>query len=587
VGRDVFLAPAAEPGTPAYNPPMRIALAQLDPVIGDIPANRDAVRSAMEQARAAGADVLLCPELVLCGYPPRDLLLRAGFVEACEQAVAELAAESGECCVIIGAPRRLEHGGLANSAFVCHGGSIQAVADKQLLPGYDVFDEDRYFRPGQRACECRLDGVHLGVLLCEDAWQARDTVGGERYSVNPVADLAAAGVQVLLVPSASPFVVGKHARHASELVRLASRHAMTVAVVNQRGANDDLVFNGESFVVDADGRMLHARGEFVGAADGIDIVDLDTAEPMSIMELEDVDAQHRALVEGVEGYLRKTGHEEVVIGLSGGIDSALTAVIAAAAIGPERVTGVLMPSRWSSTGSVEDARELAARVGMPTIELPIEPLHAGVLETLEAGGARATGVTDQNVQARLRGLLLMALANERNALALATGNKSELAMGYATLYGDMNGALAVLGDVYKTEVQAMSRWVNDHPALAGFQSPPIPEATITKPPSAELAPDQLDEDSLPPYDVLDDILRRLIDADQSTADVLRDTEHDAHLVDRVARMLDLAQFKREQAAVILKTSPRAFGRGRPWPVVARDASRISPTSQQPAPDRSV
>lgn len=566
---------------------MRIALAQLDPVIGDIPANRDAVLAAMAAARDAGADVLLCPELVLCGYPPRDLLLRAGFVEACQQAVSEIAAASGSCCVIVGAPRRLEQGGLANSAFICHEGSIQAVADKQLLPGYDVFDEDRYFKPGQRACECRLDGVHIGVLLCEDAWQATDTVGGDRYPVNPVADLAAAGVRLLLVPSASPFVVGKHARHAAELVRIASRHDMTVAVVNQRGANDDLVFNGESFVVDGDGRMLHARGEFVGAAEGIDVVDLETAEPMAIMELEDVDAQHRALVEGVEGYLRKTGHQEVVIGLSGGIDSALTAVVAAAAIGPERVTGVLMPSRWSSVGSVEDARELARRVGMRTLELPIESLHAGVLETLTDAGATATGVTDQNVQARLRGLLLMALANERNALALATGNKSELAMGYATLYGDMNGALAVLGDVYKTEVQAMSRWVNDHPALAGFQTPPIPEATITKPPSAELAPDQFDEDSLPPYDVLDDILRRLIDAEESTSDVIRETEHEPALVDRIARMLDLAQFKREQAAVILKTSPRAFGRGRPWPVVARDASRITPSSEQPSPGRSV
>ena len=588
MGRDVLLGTSAvNPGDAAYNPMMRIAMAQLDPVIGDIPANRDAVRAAMEAARNGGADVLLCPELVLCGYPPRDLLLRAGFVEACEQAVATIAAESGECCVIVGAPRRLEHGGLANSAFVCHDGAIQAVADKQLLPGYDVFDEDRYFKPGQRACECRLDGIHMGVLLCEDAWQARDTVGGDRYAVNPVADLAAAGVELLLVPSASPFVVGKHARHGSELVRLASRHEMTVAVVNQRGANDDLVFNGESFVVDSAGRMLHARGEFVGAPGSIDIIDLDAAEPMAAMELEDIDAQHRALVEGVEGYLRKTGHQEVIIGLSGGIDSALTAVIAAAAVGPDRVTGVLMPSRWSSEGSVVDARSLAERIGLKTLELPIEPLHAEVLRTLDNAEAPATGVTDQNVQSRLRGLLLMALANERNALVLATGNKSELAMGYATLYGDMNGALAVLGDVFKTDVQAMSRWVNDHPGLAGFQTPPIPESTITKPPSAELAPDQLDTDSLPSYDVLDDILVRLIDRDLSTLDVIRETGHDAALVDRIARMLDLAQFKREQAAVILKTSPRAFGRGRPWPVVARDASRGVPSSQQPTSDRSV
>ncbi|MDG2201008.1 MAG: NAD+ synthase [Phycisphaerales bacterium] len=566
---------------------MRIALAQLDPIIGDLDGNVDAILAAVAEAHAAGADVLLCPELAVCGYPPRDLLLRKGFVEACERAVHRIALESGGCCTIVGAPRRLETGGLANSAFVCRDGAVQAVADKQLLPGYDVFDEDRYFRPGQRVCECRLDGVHLGVLLCEDAWQARDVGSGpERYSVNPVADLAAAGVDLLLVPSASPFVVGKHARHAAELVRLASRHELSVAVVNQRGANDDLVFNGEAFVVDAQGSVHYARREFEQQGSLIDLVDLDDKHTVEVEELDAHAARWHALVEAVEGYVRKTGHREVVLGLSGGIDSALAATIAAAAIGGANVTGVLMPSRFSSQGSLDDARALAVNLGLgDVIELPIESLHAGVRDTLGEEGA--TGVTDQNIQARLRGLLLMAIANERGALVLATGNKSELAMGYATLYGDMNGAVAVLGDVYKTDVYSMAEWINEHPETNGFGTPPIPTASITKPPSAELAENQFDEDSLPPYDVLDDILRRLIDDDRSVAEVLGDVEHEPELVHRVARMLDIAQFKREQAAVIPKTSSRAFGRGRPWPIVSRDGSRVPADASRSTSDPSV
>ncbi|MAB83935.1 MAG: NAD+ synthase [Phycisphaerae bacterium] len=566
---------------------MRIALAQLDPVIGDLDANVDAILAAVAEAHAASADVLLCAELAVCGYPPRDLLLREGFVEACERAVHRIAIESGDCCTIVGAPRRLESGGLANSAFVCRDGAVQAVADKQLLPGYDVFDEDRYFRPGQRACECRLDGVHLGVLLCEDAWQARD-IGGDpdRYPVNPVADLAAAGVELLLVPSASPFVVGKHARHASELVRLASRHELSVAVVNQRGANDDLIFNGEAFVVDAQGRTRFARGEFDSRRSTIDVIDLDDAAEVEVAELVDDEARSRALVESVDGYVRKTGHSEIVIGLSGGIDSALAATIAAAAIGGERVTGVLMPSRFSSQGSLDDARSLAANLGLgDVLELPIGALHDEVLRSL--GDQDATGVTDQNIQARLRGLLLMAIANERGALVVATGNKSELGVGYSTLYGDMNGALAVLGDIYKTDAYSMAEWINANPESIGLASPPIPVESITKPPSAELAEDQLDEDSLPPYEVLDDVLRRLVDDERSVAEVITDVDHEPAIVHRIARMLDLAQFKREQAAVIPKTTPRAFGRGRPWPIVSRDGSRIQEQAARPSPDPSL
>lgn len=572
----------------AYNLHVKIALAHIDPTIGDINANRDQVLDALEDARRQDAHILLCPELVICGYPPRDLLLRSGFVEACERAVESIAEQAGDCCVIVGSPRRLDSGGFANSAFVCHGGSIQAIADKQLLPGYDVFDEDRYFKPGLRACECRLDGVHIGVLLCEDAWQARDVTSGDRYSMNPVADLAAAGVRLLLVPSASPFVVGKHARHGAELIRLASRHELAVAVVNQHGANDDLVFNGEAFLVDEAGRMLFARGEFRKSRDRVDVIDIEHDEPVTMSELPDDEARYRALTSGVEGYLRKTGHGEAIIGLSGGIDSALTATIAVGALGSDRVTGVLMPSRYSSVGSRTDAIDLADRLGISSrIELPIDTLHAGVVDVIEASGESVEGLTDQNIQARLRGLLLMALANERKALVLSTGNKSELAMGYATLYGDMNGAVAVLGDLYKTEVQSMARWINSSPGQAGFASPPIPDASITKPPSAELAPDQVDEDSLPPYGVLDDVLRRLVEQEQSVKQIQDETDHDPELIARIARQLDMSQYKRDQAAVILKTSPRAFGRGRPWPLVARDTSGSVASTSPRTSDRSV
>lgn len=365
---------------------------------------------------------------------------------------------------------------------------------------------------------------------------------------------------------------------------------MSVAVVNQCGANDDLVFNGEAFLVDPQGAVRFARGEFEPRGSGISVVDLDAAatSPVVTVQLDDAEARYRALVTGIKAYFHKTGHGTAIIGLSGGIDSTMVATLAVAALGADNVIGVMMPSRHSSQGSVDDARELAERLGLPELlELPIEALHETARTTLADGGESAEGITDQNLQARLRGLLLMAMANERGGLVLATGNKSELAAGYATLYGDMNGAIAVLGDVYKTDVYDLARWINANPEAAGFELCPIPHASIEKPPSAELAPDQLDQDSLPEYEDLDDVLRRLVDGEQSPERIVAETDHDADLVRRISRMLDLAQFKRDQAPVILKTSPRTFGRGRPWPIVARGTINTPMSSPERAVDGSV
>lgn len=574
---------------------MRLTLAQLDPTIGDIPGNLERARRAIRAARrgqpggGGASSLIVLPELVICGYPPRDLLLRDGFVAACERAIQDLAREAIGITAIVGTPWRAEGPrGVRNAAAVLRDGAIVARHDKILLPGYDVFDEDRYFDPGSAATVVDVDGTRVAIAICEDLWRGADAGYASRYPWDPVDAWAEArrtsGCDLLVALSASPFVRGKDERHMALLRSISARLGIPVAQVNQVGANDDLVFDGRSAIVRPAGGIARLPA-FVEAAVTVSPMDGGTvpagdpggADAWSSMPhpADDADAEtFAALTCAIRGYVRKTGHERVLIGLSGGIDSAVTAALATAALGAGAVQGVLMPSRHSSPGSIDDALDLVRRLGLPPpLRIPIEPGHAALGGMIAAAmpGAGA-GITDENIQSRLRGLVLMGLSNGTGALVLSTGNKSELAVGYATLYGDMCGAIAPLGDLVKTRVYALARWMNASFDRAGFSAPPIPEASITKPPSAELRPDQCDQDTLPAYDVLDDIVERLIDADAAPREIedalVASGRLPAAEVRRIIRAIDRAEYKRFQAAVIPKLTPRAFGRGRPWPIVA-------------------
>ncbi len=443
--------------------------------------------------------------------------------------------------------------------------SVSSTND--CCPTYDIFDELRHFTSGDEPLTFECGDTTVGVLVCEDLWRAEDVSFDPGYKEDPVEQLADAGCALLLVSSASPFVVGKRVRHLERLAAVARRLDATVVSVNQVGGNDDVIFAGGSVVVGPDGALLH---DGVLWEESVEVVDLDHATPVEPRVVTRESELFHALRSGLADYCRKTGHRTVALGLSGGIDSALAATIAAAAIGPEQVIGYLMPSRYSSEGSLEDARALVANLGLGAAhEVGISELHDGLHDALHPSIGSPEGITDENLQSRLRGLLLMAHSNQTGSMVLATGNKSELAVGYCTLYGDMCGGVAVLGDLLKTDVFALSRWINDHHQALGFETAPIPEATIEKPPSAELRPDQLDEDSLPPYEDLDRIIALRIEEECSEETIVRRTGLDPALVSRFVSMFDRQEFKRHQAAVVLKISQRAFGRGRPMPIAGR------------------
>lgn len=575
---------------------MRLVLVQFNPMVGDVSGN--AGRIVEWSARAAelrsGADLVVFPELALVGYPPRDLLLQEGFLEAVhEQGLALAARLPASATVLVGAPWRAAAGGpddawdplggVRNSVLCYRGGRVIARYDKRLLPTYDVFDEDRYFVAGERAVVLDVAGMKVGVSVCEDLWRGVDARAGDRYlsRPDPGEGLVRAGAELIVNLSASPFVLGKGARQREILTTRAQRHGVPVASVNQVGGNDDLIFDGHAavYVPGKDGkagaRLIAAGGGFeeglveveLGGGGGGGVAPV--ADPLvgaSAPEL-----LFRALVLGVRDYCRKTGFAGVVLGLSGGIDSALVATLAAAALGPERVTGVMMPSRYSSEGSLSDARDLCERLGVRGVTVPIERPH-GVMEELlgaawgELGADASPGLTEENVQSRLRGLILMAFSNKTGALLLTTGNKSEVAVGYCTLYGDMNGGLAVLPDVTKMQVYALSRWINANWRACGFAREPIPAASITKPPSAELRPDQTDQDSLPPYEVLDSIIERYVEGRQSAERIIREAGIDAATVRRVIRLIDVSEYKRKQMPVGLKVTELSFGPGRRRPI---------------------
>ncbi len=545
---------------------MKIALLQINPTVGDVAGNARLILDALKVASAAGADLAATPELALVGYLPRDLLLSPGFVRRSWEALETLARDAeGLAPVLVGLPEPNpsdEGRPLFNSAALLRGGRIEQRFRKALLPTYDVFDEDRYFEPYHGAQVLEIAGTRVGISICEDIWNDRDYWKRRRYHHDPIDELADAGASLVLNMSASPFTAGKHHRREEMLGSMALKHRLPIAYVNQFGGNDDLVFDGRSLMFNAVGAVV-ARGRAF-AADVV-ICDSAAAQPVAADGDDGVESEiWRALVLGTRDYARKCGFGRAVLGLSGGIDSALTAAIAADALGPDRVLGVLMPSPYSSQGSLDDARALARNLGIETMTLPIEPLmHTFDGALRGALGADPPEVAAENIQARIRGNLLMALSNARGALLLTTGNKSELSVGYCTLYGDMSGGLAVIADVPKTMVYRVSQWRND---TAG--RPEIPASSITKPPSAELRPNQTDQDSLPPYDVLDAILQRHVERHQPAEEIVA-AGFDPDTVARVLRLVQLAEFKRKQAAPGLKVTDRAFGTGWRMPIAAR------------------
>jgi NAD+ synthase (glutamine-hydrolysing) len=558
---------------------VKIALLQINPTVGDLQGNSHLILEAAETAGRLGADLSVTPELALVGYLPRDLLLSESFVRHSWDAVTALAVELARLPpVLVGLPEPNpsdEGRPLYNTAVLLRDGRVEQRFRKALLPTYDVFDEDRYFEPFRGPQILDLCGRRLGISICEDVWNDRDFWKRRRYHHDPIDELMHADAQVIVNMSASPFSVGKYRLREEMLGSLARKHRAPVVYVNQFGGNDDLVFDGRSCAFAADGAPI-ARGR---SFDGdIVVCDVDRGQPISPAMDERAESEiWRALVLGTRDYACKCGFESVVLGLSGGIDSALTAAIAAEAVGVDRVLGALMPSPYSSRGSLDDSRQLAANLGIKTLTLPIEAAMQVMVGTLhDAFGNSERDVTEENIQARIRGNLLMALSNKRGALLLTTGNKSELAVGYCTLYGDMSGGLAVIADVPKTMVYRVARWLNE---TAGRDL--IPRPILTKAPSAELRPDQTDQDSLPPYDVLDDVLQRHIEQHQPAEEIIA-SGFDTETVRKILRLVRVSEFKRKQAAPGLKVTDRAFGTGWRMPIAARlTGTETSPVAASP------
>lgn len=562
---------------------MRLALAQINPTVGDIGGNAERITRRIQEAKAAGCDVVVFPELAVCGYPPKDLLMQEGFVGECAAAAAGIGrGHTGGITAIFGVPLALGGAGrIANALVAYRDGKLLAEYAKRLLPTYDIFDEDRYFTPGDAPAVIEAGGHRIGLSICEDLWKGEDAGFAQRYAGarDPVPDLVAAGATIIVNPSASPFVLGKGRKHRQILCGHARRHGCFVAAVNQVGGNDELIFDGHAAVFDPRGRLV---GAGPGFAEHMLIVDVPEPGGRELPEVEDPlagagdeELLFRALVLGTRDYCRKTGFTAAVLGISGGIDSAVVAALGVAALGAEHVTGLVMPGVYSSEHSKADAFELARRLNMRSLTAPIDPPVAGFRASIdpvfEMMGAARLGealpdLTEENVQSRARGTLLMTFSNRTGAIVLTTGNKSELAVGYCTLYGDMNGGLAVISDVGKLQVYRLARWMNANFARCGFAAAPIPESSITKPPSAELRPNQTDQDSLPAYEVLDEIIGRYVEGRQSVSRIVAETGIDVAVVGRVARMIDVAEYKRKQAALGLKVTTVAFGSGRRWPI---------------------
>jgi len=541
---------------------VKIFIAQLNPTVGALSSNAELIRNAYDLGVSAGADLVMVTELAVTGYPPRDLLDREVFINAALEVRDALVSQTGKTALLFGCITRNESWcgkPLHNTAILAQNGKIILQQHKVLLPTYDVFDELRYFQPGDSVRTADLNGMRVGITICEDFWFDDEVLGTKLYCNNPVDQLARQGAQVLLNISASPFNSGKRKSRYELFSEIAKRYRIPLVYVNQVGGNDELLFDGSSIVIDGEGKTIFCAPSFEEHHTMINL----RGEPCeSVQSLDEAEEIGRGLVLGLRDYIRKCGFKDIVVGLSGGIDSAVTAAIAVDALGKEHVTGIAMPSKFSSKSSLDDACVLAQNLGIAFHVVPIEPIYEPYEESFnKLFNNNVFDTTNENVQARIRGNILMAWSNRTGALVVSTGNKSELAVGYCTLYGDMAGGLALLGDVYKTTVYKVASWINRKREI-------IPRSSITKAPSAELRPNQTDQDTLPPYEVLDGILRLYVE-EWCEVDEIVAKGYERPLVENILRAVDTNEFKRRQAAPTIRVSEKAFGSGRQMPIAQR------------------
>ena len=545
---------------------MKIALAQINPTIGDFTGNIEKILDFTRKAAEGGADLVLFPELAVCGYPPADFLDKPSFVARSEEAVAEIARATADLTIasVVGYVTPAPAGTgkrVRNSAALLHAGEIAFVQSKMLLPFYDVFDDQRYFAQAEKQHLCHFSGKRVALTICEDMWNDKNFWQKRLHSIDPVEQLMREGGEIILNIAASPYWRGKRKTRREMLAAIAKHHCTSVVMVNQVGGNDSLLFDGSSLVIAADGSVIAQAKSF---EEDLIFADLGSRTGDLHWQTDNVDeAVYNALVMGTRDYVRKCGFSKTLVALSGGIDSALVATIAVDALGKENVLGIGMPSPYSSTGSVDDSRKLAENLGIRFEVVPISDLFAEYTKTLDPffTGLKPD-ITEENIQSRIRGNLLMALSNKFNSLVLTTGNKSEMSVGYCTLYGDMIGALAVIGDLAKTRVYDLSRFANRNGER-------IPAATIDKPPSAELRPGQKDTDSLPPYEVLDPILEAYVERYETPEEIATKQQVDLQLVRKVVKLVERSEYKRQQAAPVLKVTKKAFGPGRRFPIAVK------------------
>jgi len=541
---------------------LKVALAQINPTVGDLAGNEAKIRAAYQRGVEAGVEMVLCPELSITGYPPRDLLLKKSFITRNFETLDHLAASTGKVGLMlsyVGKNETQPGRELTNSVALLQNGKIIATRIKTLLPTYDVFDEDRYFEPASKNLPADFNSAKIGLTICEDIWNDEDFWTVRRYQHNPPVELAEAGAKIIFNISASPWHLGKNKTRFEMLRSIAQKTRRPVVFCNQVGGNDELIFDGHSVVFNANGDLI-AQGKWF--EEDFLVVDTESTCVIQPVELPAEEAIYKALTLGLRDYFYKCGFKSAVLGLSGGIDSAVTACIAVEALGKANVRGLSLPSQFSSQHSLDDARVLAKNLDIQYDVVPIQPAFETLKQQLQPVFAgKPEDTTEENVQARLRGVILMALSNKFGSLLLTTGNKSEIAVGYCTLYGDMAGGLAVISDVPKTMIYRIAKWINREQEI-------IPDSSITKPPSAELRPDQCDQDSLPPYDVLDAILDLYVVNGKSASDIIA-AGFDEATVRRVIRLIDFSEYKRRQAAPGLKVTTKAFGMGRRIPIAQK------------------